>query len=139
VLDWGGDWSGLDAAEALAVRGRRVALASASPVAGETLHQYQRAAYLARLDRRDVALLPHRELAVDGDGVVLRNIYSGRLAPLPEGTTTLVLAQGRVPDDDLWPALEGRPGVIRVGDVLGPRSMEEAVLEGGAAVLAAAR
>ncbi len=85
VLDWGGDWSGLDAAEALAVRGRRVALASASPVAGETLHQYQRAAYLARLDRRDVALLPHRELAVDGDGVVLRNIYSGRLAPLPRG------------------------------------------------------
>lgn len=139
VLDWGGDWTGLDAAEALAVRGRDVVLATAASVAGETLHQYQRAAYLARLDRRGVELLPHRELADAGGEAALRNIYSGRLAPLPAGTATIVLAQGRVPDDALWAALEGRAGAVRAGDVLGPRSMEEAVLEGGEAVLGALR
>jgi hypothetical protein len=43
-----------------------------------------------------------------------------------------------VPDDELWAALEGRPGCIRAGDVLGPRTAEEAVLEGTTAVLEAA-
>jgi hypothetical protein len=39
-----------------------------------------------------------------------------------------------VPDDALWRALEGRPGCVRAGDVLGPRSAEEAILEGTLAV-----
>jgi hypothetical protein len=43
-----------------------------------------------------------------------------------------------VPDDELWAALEGRPGCSRAGDVLGPRTAEEAVLEGTTAVLKAA-
>jgi hypothetical protein len=41
-----------------------------------------------------------------------------------------------VPDDALFRAIEGRPGVVRVGDVLGPRSAEEAILEGVLAVRA---
>ena len=42
-----------------------------------------------------------------------------------------MLAQGRVPDDGLWRAVGRRPGrCVRAGDVLGPRSAEEAVLEG---------
>ena len=43
---------------------------------------------------------------------------------------TLVLAQGRVPADELWTQLESHPAATRVGDVLGPRTLEEAVLEG---------
>ena len=43
---------------------------------------------------------------------------------------TIVYAQGREPEDALWAALEGAPGRIRAGDVLGPRSAEEATLEG---------
>jgi len=35
-----------------------------------------------------------------------------------------------VPDDALWPALEASGRCLRAGDVLGPRSAEEAVLEG---------
>jgi hypothetical protein len=57
-------------------------------------------------------------------------VFSGRTTALPAGLGTLVLAQGRVPSDALWRALEGRPGVVRAGDVLGPRSAEEAILEG---------
>jgi hypothetical protein len=41
-----------------------------------------------------------------------------------------VLALGRAPVDALWAQLESHPGAIRAGDVLGPRTIEEAVLEG---------
>jgi pyruvate/2-oxoglutarate dehydrogenase complex dihydrolipoamide dehydrogenase (E3) component len=133
VADWGGEWGGVDAAEALARQGLEVALATAATVAGETLHQYQRNLYLARLDVLGVRLRPHLELAVVDGALVLRHVFSGRLEELGD-IATIVLAQGRQPEDALWLAVEGRPNVVRAGDVLGPRSMEEAILEGAAAV-----
>ncbi len=126
VADWGGGWDGLDAAERLAGAHVQVTLACAAPVPGETLHQYQRNLYLARLDELGVEILHHHELTPAGE---LRHVFSGRISPLP-GHHTLVLAQGRVPDDALWAALESHPGAVRAGDVLGPRTLEEAVLEG---------
>jgi 2,4-dienoyl-CoA reductase-like NADH-dependent reductase (Old Yellow Enzyme family) len=126
VADWGGGWAGLDAAETLAEHGVEVTLACAAAAVGEDVHQYQRNLYLGRLDRLGVRLMHHTELADGG----LRHVFSGRTAALPAGLATLVLAQGRVPDDALWRALEGRPGVVRAGDVLGARSAEEAILEG---------
>jgi 2,4-dienoyl-CoA reductase-like NADH-dependent reductase (Old Yellow Enzyme family) len=130
VADWGGGWTGLDAAEALAEAGAEVTYACAAAAVGEGVHQYQRNLYLARLDRLGVAIVHHTELADDGGAVVLRHVFSGRTTPMPERLGTLVLAHGRAPDDALWRALEGRPGCVRAGDVLGPRSAEEAILEG---------
>jgi pyruvate/2-oxoglutarate dehydrogenase complex dihydrolipoamide dehydrogenase (E3) component len=129
VADWGGGWDGLDAAERLALAGREVILACAGLVPGETLHQYQRNLYLSRLDERGIAILHHHELALDGDAPTLRHIFSGERRALPD-VATLVLAQGRVPADELWARLESHPAATRVGDVLGPRTLEEAVLEG---------
>jgi pyruvate/2-oxoglutarate dehydrogenase complex dihydrolipoamide dehydrogenase (E3) component len=134
VADWGGGWDGLDAAERLAGTGNEVALACAAPVPGETLHQYQRNLYLARLDRLDLVILHHTELAVEHGDLVLRHVFSQRSKPVPDWVATLVLAQGRVPADELWPELEQHPGAVRAGDVLGPRTLEEAVLEGTMAV-----
>lgn len=133
VADWGGGWDGLDAAEVLAGHGRRVVLAVAATHPGQTLHQYQRNLYLGRLDRLEVSVLAGTELAVTDGRLLLRNVYSGRTSELPD-LRTLVLAAGRVPNDGLWPDLETRPGVTRAGDMLGPRSMEEAILEGTAAI-----
>jgi 2,4-dienoyl-CoA reductase-like NADH-dependent reductase (Old Yellow Enzyme family) len=132
VADWGGGWTGLDAAETLAAHGLEVTLACAAAAVGEGVHQYQRNLYLGRLDRLGVRLLHHTELVADDHGgtLVLRHVFSGRTEPLPDGLATLVFAQGRAPDDALWRALEGRPGCVRAGDVLGPRSAEEAILEG---------
>jgi len=136
VVDWGGDWAGLDAAEVLAGAGLDVTLASAGTIPGETLHQYQRNLYLARLDAAGVRILHHQELATGDDGeAVLRHMFSLRTLPLPPAAT-VVLAQGRVPADELWDVLEVRPGSTRVGDVLGPRTAEEAVLEGARAAWA---
>jgi hypothetical protein len=41
-----------------------------------------------------------------------------------------------VPADALWAALASHPGAVRAGDVLGPRTLEEAVREGTLATLA---
>jgi len=133
VADWGGGWEGLDAAERLAGAGIAVTLACAAPLVGETLHQYQRNLYLARLDALEVEIRHHTELATDAGGAHLRHLFSGRRQPLPQ-VATLVLAQGRVPADALWAALEDQPHAVRAGDVLGPRTLEEAVLEGTRAV-----
>jgi 2,4-dienoyl-CoA reductase-like NADH-dependent reductase (Old Yellow Enzyme family) len=129
VADWGGEWAGLDAAEVLAGARLDVTLACAATVPGETLHQYQRNGYLGRLDDAGVRIRHHLALAVEDGAPVLRHVFSGRTEPLG-AVGTLVLAQGRQPEDALWPALEGRDGVVRVGDVLGPRTAEEAILEG---------
>jgi 2,4-dienoyl-CoA reductase-like NADH-dependent reductase (Old Yellow Enzyme family) len=130
VADWGGGWTGLDAAETLAEAGLQVTYACAAAAIGEGVHQYQRNLYLGRLDRLGVALLHHMELTGEG----LRHVFSGRTEPWPAGLRTLVPAHGRTPDDALWRTLEGRPGCVRAGDVLGPRSAEEAILEGTLAV-----
>jgi 2,4-dienoyl-CoA reductase-like NADH-dependent reductase (Old Yellow Enzyme family) len=134
VADWGGGWDGLDAAERLAGAGREVTLACAGLVAGETLHQYQRNLYLGRLDEQRITILHHHELALEGPALQLRHVFSGAQRPMPD-VATLVLAQGRVPVDDLWAQLESHPSAVRVGDVLGPRTLEEAVLEGTRAIL----
>ncbi|MFL5860717.1 MAG: FAD-dependent oxidoreductase, partial [Solirubrobacteraceae bacterium] len=134
VADWGGGWDGIDAAERLASAGTRVTLACAGVVVGETLHQYQRNLYLARLDELGVAILHHHELALDGNELGLRHVFSGTPRALPD-VATVVLAQGRVPADELWSALEAHPSAVRAGDVLGPRTLEEAVLEGTRAAI----
>ena len=131
VADWGGDPAGLDAAELLARAGNDVTLAVASVAVGEGLHQYARALHLARLYRSDVRIEHHVELVGAERGVaVFRNVFA-RDAEVELPTDVLVLALGRVPADELAPELVSlRVAVEEVGDCLGPRSLEEAILEG---------
>jgi pyruvate/2-oxoglutarate dehydrogenase complex dihydrolipoamide dehydrogenase (E3) component len=128
VADWGGDASGLDAAELLAASGYEVALALGSAAFGETLHQYQRNLYAARLYRTGVEIWQHLELASwDGGRATFTNIF----APELEAALTadaLVLALGRVPVRELEVQ-----GALEAGDRLSPRSLEEAILEGSLA------
>jgi 2,4-dienoyl-CoA reductase-like NADH-dependent reductase (Old Yellow Enzyme family)/thioredoxin reductase len=129
VADLGAEWTGLDAAEVLSAAGHEVILASAATHPGETLHQYQRNLYLARLDEAGISIIHHSELAVINGGLAMRHVFSGRHTPLPPARS-LVLAHGRVPNDPLWASLECHENARRAGDVLGPRSLEEAILEG---------
>lgn len=126
VADWGGDPSGLDAAEVMAASKHTVYYAYSAPAPGAHIHQYQRNGYLGRLDSLGVQLLPHQELTSNDGRPVLRNVFSNRIQRLPDGIRTVVVASGRVPaagSDDGCAA-------IRVGDAAGPRSLEEATLEG---------
>ena len=132
VADWGGEWSGLDAAEVLAREGRTVTLATAGLCPGEQIHQYQRNLYLARLDALDVHLRSHWEVVLRDAAFVLRHLFSGREEALGD-VATVVVAQGREPDDGPWRDVLDDPRVVRAGDVLGPRGIEEAILEGALA------
>lgn len=135
VADWGGEPTGLDAAEVLAASGRRVTLAYAGQFPGQHIHQYQRNGYLARLDELGVTILPHQEVTTDdSDELVLRHSFSGRCRELPDSVRTIVLAHGRRPVNELWQAWESDPRVRLVGDAAGPRGLEEATLEGARAV-----
>jgi len=128
VADWGGDASGLDAAEVLAANGYRVALTVGSAAFGETLHQYQRNLYASRLYRGGIEIWHHLELVSwDGSRAHFTNIFAPELVA-ELGADSLVLALGRVPVREL--AVQG---ALEVGDRLAPRSLEEAILEGSLA------
>jgi 2,4-dienoyl-CoA reductase-like NADH-dependent reductase (Old Yellow Enzyme family)/thioredoxin reductase len=131
VADWGGDASGLACADLLKAAGNDVTVAVGSAALGEALHQYQRNLYAARLYRAGVRLVHHLEL-VDADrgAVRFRNVFAPELeSGLP--ADLLVLALGRIPDQALAASLAGAGlEVHEAGDCLGPRSLEEAILEG---------
>jgi 2,4-dienoyl-CoA reductase-like NADH-dependent reductase (Old Yellow Enzyme family)/thioredoxin reductase len=140
VADWGGDASGLASAELLAAAGNEVTLAVGSAAFGETLHQYQRNVYAARLYRSGVRVQHHLELVGAEEGRArFRNLFAPELeTTLP--ADLLVLALGRVPVRDLSEALAAEGlDVHEAGDCLSPRSAEEAILEGTLAAQRAGR
>jgi len=131
VADWGGDASGLACAELLDAAGNDVTVAIGSAALGETLHQYQRNLYAARLFRAGVRLEHHLELVGAERGrVLLRNLFAPELES-EVSADLLVLALGRVPERTAAEALAGAGfDVYGAGDCLGPRGLEEAILEG---------
>jgi 2,4-dienoyl-CoA reductase-like NADH-dependent reductase (Old Yellow Enzyme family)/thioredoxin reductase len=140
VADWGGDPAGLDCAEVLDRAGNDVTVAVAAVTVAETMHQYQRNLYLGRLYRAGIRLEHHVELTGARPGAVeLRNLVAPELES-QLAADVLVLALGRVPEVGLADELESRVLVVeRAGDVLSPRSIEEATLEGTLAARAAAQ
>ena len=131
MADWGGDASGLACAELLDEGGNTVTVAVGSAAFGETLHQYQRNLYAARLYRAGVRLEHHLELVGAERGRArFRNLFAPELeSELP--ADLLVLSAGRVPERALAEELAGTGlEVHEAGDCLGPRGLEEAILEG---------
>jgi pyruvate/2-oxoglutarate dehydrogenase complex dihydrolipoamide dehydrogenase (E3) component len=140
VADWGGDATGLAAAELLNRDGNEVIVAIGSVALGETLHQYQRNVYAARLYRAGVRVQHHLELAGAEEGQVrFRNLFAPDLETRIDAGL-LVLALGRVPEHGLAKRLEARGlEAYEAGDCLSPRSIEEAILEGTLAARQAAQ
>jgi len=131
IADWRCDWIGLGLAEKLARAGCRVRLCSNGYMAGQTIQQYVRDAWLGTLHSLGVELLPLvRLFGADAETAYFQHTASGE-AVLCEGMDTLVLAMGHDSVCDLADALADWPGALhRIGDCLSPRTAEEAVLEG---------
>jgi hypothetical protein len=102
---------------------------------GETVHQYQRNQYLARLERAEVRIEHYLGLqSASGGRVHFRNIFAPERERSLE-TDVLLLSLGRVPEDDLAAQLLARGIAIETaGDCCSPRGLEEAILEGTVAV-----
>jgi len=132
IADWGGDAAALDCAELLAAEGRDVTLAVGAVMPGETLHQYARNGYIARLCRAGVRIEHYLGLEAAAAGVVrFRNVFAPELRT-EIAADALLVSLGRVPEDGLADALRSHGGfaVEEAGDCRSPRSIEEAVLEG---------
>ena len=131
VADWRCDWVGLGIAEKLALDGCRVRLCVNGTMAGQTIQQYMRDAWVGRLHKLGVEIIPYARLfGVDADSVYLQHTTSGE-AIVCAGVDTLVTALGHEAASGLERALEGFAGEVHcIGDCLSPRSAEEAVLEG---------
>lgn len=131
VTDWRGDWVGLGTARSLAEAGHRVTLATTGHGAGEMLQQYVRDAMVASLARLGVSIVPLVRLyGIDDDSAYLQHVLTDEPVII-EGLSALVLAHGSESEHELGDELEAAGiRVLRAGDCLAPRTVEEAVLEG---------
>ena len=131
VADWRADWIGLGLAEHLAVTGSHVSLCVNGAMAGETMQLYARNHYVGRLHKLGVETRTHvRLFGADEDTAYFQDTLTGDAVVL-EGTDTLVLALGHVPDDGIATELEDLAGEIHmIGDCVAARTAEEAVYEG---------
>ncbi|MEV6317358.1 FAD-dependent oxidoreductase [Streptomyces sp. NPDC051776] len=132
VLDREGEWSALDAAEILATHGYAVTLATASETPGHWLRRCEQDAFRTRLTALGVRVLPRQELVIPSatSPAVIRHVHSGRTHPLDSRLGAIVVAAARAPESHLWSRLRGRPGIVRVGDAVAPRTLEDAIIDG---------
>jgi len=139
VLVWDpvGGPVGASVAELLARSGRDALLATPDLVVGRDLSAAgDLVAANARLRQAGVELLKRTELRSVASGTaVLVDRFSGQERRVAVGL--VVDAGHRLPEDGLW---RERPGLLRAGDAVAPRTAYEAVLEGrrAAGALAAA-
>jgi hypothetical protein len=104
-------------------------------MAGQRLQQYIRDTMTAAARKARVDIRPTLRLfGADTTAVFLQDVLTSEPV-IVEDTSALVLAQGTVPDDSLLLELEAAAAgggfeVMGAGDVLTPRTVEEAVLEG---------
>ena len=114
-------------AEKLARAGHAVTLVTPGPqVSGWTVYTDEQAFVQDRLMGLGVTILPQRMLAGQGAGFArIACATNGKECEI--ACDSLILVTGRLPVEDLWHVLEGRPNVARVGDCLAPSSIADAV------------
>ena len=137
IADWRCDWIGLGLAERLAREGCRVRLGVNGYMPGQTLQQYVRDHWLGTIHKLGVEVIPMVRLyGADADTVYFQHTANDEPVICDE-VETLVLSLGHDAVDDLDEELCGLDcELVMIGDCIGPRSAEEAVLEGLKAGLA---
>ena len=131
IADWRCDWVGLGLAEQLAREGCRVRLGVNGYMPGQSLQQYVRDHWLGTIHKLGVEVIPMvRLFGADADSVYFQHTTNDEPV-ICEEVETLVLSLGHDAVNDLDEALcDLDCELLMVGDCIGPRSAEEAVLEG---------
>ncbi len=114
-------------AEKLAREGHSVTLVTPYPqVSGWTIYTDEQGFVQERLMSLGVTILSQHGITEQGHSFARATcLTTGQTRELP--CETLILVTGRLPDDSLWRALQGRPNLVRVGDCLTPSSIADAV------------
>ncbi|GAA2358402.1 FAD-dependent oxidoreductase [Dactylosporangium salmoneum] len=128
----GNGWPLFATAEVLIAAGHRLTVVSGAAAIGTAVEAASLPPLLRRL-RAEILLTSTVERS--GDGLTIRNLYSG--ATTERDSATLVVESGRRPLDHLAQQLRGAGlPVVVVGDALAPRRISTAIREGRAAVRA---
>jgi 2,4-dienoyl-CoA reductase (NADPH2) len=127
VHDPVGGPAGVAVAEWLAAAGRAVAIVSPDPVIGRLLSLTGDLADAnVRLQQAGVSREPRSLVRAAGGGtVLLEDVWTGEQRRT--GCAVLVDCGHRLPAEELY---QLRPGTVRAGDCVAPRSVYEAVLDG---------
>ncbi|MCW0213875.1 MAG: mycofactocin system FadH/OYE family oxidoreductase 1 [Pseudonocardia sp.] len=122
-----GDWTGVGVAEQVAAAGVPCSLVTPDAVAGTQLGRTGDLADAnARLERAGVRReLFSRLRSVSGGRATIEDVDTGESRAVP--CALVIDCAHRLPEDTLWRA---RPGLLRVGDCVAPRTLAEAVREG---------
>ena len=117
------------AAEYLAQNGHQVTVVSRSTSVGLWSGANQEFLY-KRLRRAGIELRPHTWIDAIGErGVDTYDVFSGAIVNLGE-FDSVVLSTGSAVDDRLYRELKGDPRVVRIGDCLAPRRLDNAMWDG---------
>jgi 2,4-dienoyl-CoA reductase-like NADH-dependent reductase (Old Yellow Enzyme family) len=131
IADWRCDWVGLGLAELLVKQGCHVRLAVNGMVAGQNIPQYARDAWIGKLHKLGVEIIPHvRVVGVDSEDAYFQHTLSEEPV-IFNSVDTLVTALGNSAETRLEEDLI-KQGISYhiIGDCLSPRTVEEAILEG---------
>ena len=134
IADWACDWTGLGVAEKLARDGHHVRLMSGASVAGESIQGIVRDQWIGELHSLNVEMAAFaRFCGAVGDSAYFQHMTGGE-AIICEGVDTIVscFAPRSNRDCDWLDEFTADKDItlVRVGDAISPRTVEEAVLEG---------
>jgi hypothetical protein len=131
VVDGLGRIAASSAAQFLAQRGCQVWMTTRGYAVGAHIDPTTRPVIERNLRELNVTMLAGKEvIAFEQQCVTLRDCFTGALSALPE-VDALVYDMGGRARDGLYFALAGQVAqVVRVGDCVAPRGMEEAWREG---------
>ncbi len=134
IADWSCDWTALGIAEKLARDGHYVRLMSGASVAGESLQGIVRDQWIGELHSLGVNMTPFaRFYGAVGDTAYFQHMTGGE-AILCENVDTVVSCYAPQANLDCdWLAdyaHNNNIDLVRIGDAISPRTVEEAVLEG---------
>lgn len=132
VIDWKGDWPGVEATQLLASQGKQVEIISQTYAVGESLQQYRQNKALEEMDRLHVKQTPNFKLAdMDDSTITIEHLFSGRQeSRTPEAIVLSVGLDATESLEKFHKLSEHVEGIARIGDAKSPRSLDEAVYEG---------
>ena len=131
IADWSCDWTGLGVAEKLARDGHYVRLLSGGSVAGESIQAIVRDQWIGVLHSLDVEMINYARFYGAVDGSVFFQHMTGGEAIVCENVDTIVSCYASESNRECdWVEKIDGIEVVRIGDALAPRTVEEAVLDG---------